>query len=64
LGQTGTKDPTIAYIVGSSKNRLKKVQSFFDRLLDESLEKEKIALDDAKVIKDIAKDDLARITVL
>lgn len=64
LAQTGTKDPTIAYIVGSSKNRLKKVQAFFDRLLDESLEKEKIAIDDAKVIKDIAKDDLSRITVL
>lgn len=59
-----TKDPTIAYIVGSSKNRLKKVQAFFDRYLDESLEKEQIDLNDAKVIKDIAKDDLARITVL
>lgn len=64
LEKTGAKDPTIAYIVGSSKNRLKKVQQFFDRYLDESLEKQKIDLNDAKVIKDIAKDDMARITVL
>jgi predicted aldo/keto reductase-like oxidoreductase len=50
--------------VGSSKNRLKKVQSYFDRYLDESLEKQNLDLNDAKVIKDIAKDDLQRITVL
>lgn len=59
-----TKDPTIAYIVGSSKNRLKKVQAYFDRYLDESLEKQSLDLNDAKVIKDIAKDDLQRVTVL
>lgn len=64
LEKSGTKDETIAYIVGSSKNRLRKVQAFFDRYLDESLEKEQIDLNDAKVIKDIAKDDLSRITVL
>lgn len=64
LGQTGTKDPTIAYIVGSSKNRLKKVQAYFDRYLEESLEKQSLDLNDAKVIKDIAKDDLQRVTVL
>jgi hypothetical protein len=64
LAQTGTKDPTIAYIVGSSKDRLKKVQAVFDRYLDESIEKVKLERGDLWLIKDIAKDDLQRITVL
>lgn len=64
LGQSGTKDPTIAYIVGSSKERLKKVQAYFDRYLDESLSKEKLGNDETKIITNIVKDDLARITVL
>ena len=64
LEQTGTKDPTIAYIVGSSKERLKKVQAYFDRYLDESLSKEKLGNDETKIITNIVKDDLARITVL
>lgn len=64
LSQNWAKDETIAYIVGSSKNRLKKVQAYFDRYLDESLEKQSLDINDAKVIKDIAKDDLQRVTVL
>lgn len=59
-----TKDPTIAYIVGSSKGRLKKVQAYFDRYLDESLELDILDDDKTKIIKDIAKDDLQRVTVL
>jgi DNA-binding transcriptional regulator YhcF (GntR family) len=64
LSQNWTKDPTIAYIVGSSKDRLKKVQAVFDRYLDESIEKVKLERGDLWLIKDIAKDDLQRITVL
>mgnify|MGYP006323516773 CR=1 FL=1 len=47
LEQSGAKDPTIAYIVGRSKERIKTAQAIFDRYL-----------------KDIVKDDLARVTVL
>lgn len=64
LAQSGTKDPTIAYIVGKSKERMKKVQEYFDRYLDESLSKEKLGNDETKIITNIVKDDLARITVL
>lgn len=64
LGQSGTKDPTIAYIVGKSKERMKKVQAYFDRYLEESLEQERLGNDETKIITNIVKDDLARITVL
>ena len=64
LEKMWTKDETIAFIVGKSKERLKKVQAYFDRYLDESLSKEKLGNDETKIITNIVKDDLARITVL
>ena len=64
LEQTGTKDPTIAYIVGSSKNRMKRSQWIFDRWLDQIEEQDKIATRDIVVVKDIANDDMKRVTVL
>lgn len=64
LEQTGTKDETIAYIVGKSKDRMKKVQAYFDRYLEESIAKDTLDNDNTKIIATIAKDDLARITVL
>ena len=64
LGQLGTKDETIAFIVGKSKERMKKVQEYFDRYLEESLEQERLGNDQTKIIAGIVKDDLARITVL
>ena len=64
LGQTGTKDETISYIVWASKNRLKKIQQVMDRFVDESIAKDELSRSDTSLIKDIAKDDLQRITVL
>ena len=64
LEQTGTKDPTIAYIVGSSKARMKKAQAYFDRFLDEALDRDELDNDKSKIVASIIKDDLARITVL
>ena len=64
LNQNGTKDPTIAYIVDKSKDRIKRAQRIFDRYLDEVEEKEKLERADTTLVKDIIKDDLARVTVL
>lgn len=61
--QSWTKDETIAYIVGSSKNRIKKAQEIFDRYITEVEEKEKLERSDVTLVKDIVKDDLARVTV-
>lgn len=58
-----TKDPTIAYIVGSSKGRLQRSQGIFDRWLDQIEEQDKIATKDIVVVKDIASDDMKRVTV-
>jgi len=62
--QSWTKDPTIAYIVDKSKDRIKRAQRIFDRYLDEVEEKEKLERADTTLVKDIVKDDLARVTVL
>lgn len=43
---------------------MKKVQEYFDRYLEESLEQERLGNDQTKIIAGIVKDDLARITVL
>ena len=64
LGQTGAKDETIAYIVWSAKDRLKRISGIFDRYIWEVEEKPEINAFDMRTIKDIAKDDQARITVL
>lgn len=63
LSQNGTKDETIAYIVGSSKDRLQRSQGIFDRRLDQIEEQDKIATKDIVVVKDIASDDMKRVTV-
>jgi len=64
LEKTGTKDETIAYIVCKSKERIKTAQAIFDRYLDESSQKEVLENKDIVLVKDIVKDDLARVTVL
>lgn len=64
LSQNWSKDPTIAYIVDKSKDRIKRAQRIFDRYLDEVEEKEKLERADTTLVKDIIKDDLARVTVL
>lgn len=64
LSQTWTKDNAIVYIINSSKARLKKIQSVMDRFVDESIAKEKLDRHDTILIKDIANDDMKRITVL
>jgi hypothetical protein len=63
LSQNGTKDPTIAYIVGSSKGRLQRSQGIFDRRLDQIEDQDKIATRDIVVVKDIASEDMKRVTV-
>lgn len=63
LAKNGTKDETIAYIVGSSKGRLQRSQGIFDRWLDQIEEQDKIATKDIVVVKDIASDDMKRVTV-
>lgn len=64
LNQNWTKDPTIAYIVGSAKERLQRISGILDRYIDESEEKPELDHRATALIKDIAKDDLARITLL
>jgi predicted transcriptional regulator len=62
--QSWTKDPTIAYIVGNARERIKRVWALFDRYLDEIEEKNKLERWDMQLAKDIVKDDMARVTVL
>lgn len=62
--QSWTKDETIAYIVGSAKTRLRRISGIFDRYIGEVEDKKEINAFDMRTIKDIAKDDQSRITVL
>ena len=64
VAQSGTKDETIAYIVDKSKERIKTAQAIFDRYIQESADKETLEKWDITLVKDIVKDDLARVTVL
>lgn len=48
----------------SAKNRLRKVSAVFDRFVDESCAKDVLNRSDASLIKEIARDDMARINVL
>ena len=64
LEQSWAKDPTIKYIVWSAKNRIKRSQGIFDRYLDEVEDKDKLVRQDISLVKEIVKDDQARITVL
>lgn len=66
--QSWTKDPTIAYIVDSAKNRIKNISRVLDhktkKILDKVEKDEDIDNRDVFLLKDIAKDDLWRVTVL
>lgn len=68
LSQNWTKDPTIAFIVDSAKNRIKNISRVLDHKTKKILDKveldEDIENKDVFLLKDIAKDDLARVTVL
>lgn len=63
LSQNWTKDDTIRYIVDESKKRIQRSQRIFNRYLDEVEEKEKLERWDIILVKDITKDDMARVTV-
>lgn len=63
LKQNWSKDETIAYIVGSAKNRIKRVSKLFDRYVDEIEEKDKLERADIALAKEIVKDDLQRTTI-
>lgn len=64
LKQNWTKDETIAYIVGSAKNRLKRIADIKDRYIDEVEEKEELDNRDVDLITRIGKEDMSQITVL
>lgn len=63
LEQTWAKDETIQYIVWASKARIQRVQWIFDRYIDEVESKDELKRSDVTIIKDIAKDDMQRVTV-
>lgn len=79
LGHSGAKDETIQYIVKSSRDRLKDISKIFDHQIrevkrkviesdegDVVIYKEWVTIDNKTLtlLKDVAKDDQARITVL
>lgn len=64
LNSNWTKDETIAYIVTSAKNRIKRVSALFDRYVEQIEIKEELDNRDVALAKDIVKDDMARVTVL
>ncbi len=59
--QSWTKDETIKYIVDSSKNRIRRAQWIFDRFLDQVEEKSEITKSDVWMVKELVKDDQARV---
>ena len=64
LSSNWAKDDTIAYIVGSAKDRIKRVSNIFDRYIDQIEWQEELSNRDIALAKDIVKDDMARVTVL
>jgi hypothetical protein len=64
LEKSGAKDETILYIVNWAKSRLKKIDDVLNRFVNESVAKYELNRSDTSLIKDIANDDLKRITVL
>lgn len=64
LKQNWSKDETIMYIVWSAKDRLKRISVVFDKYVEQVEKKKKLENKDVALAKDIAKDDLQRITVL
>jgi|AntRauTorckE5430_2_1112549.scaffolds.fasta_scaffold02240_1 hypothetical protein len=64
LKQTWSKDPIISYIVEGAKNRLQRIDGLLDRFVLEAEEKPTLDRRDISLVKDFAKDDLQRITVL
>jgi len=61
--KSGIKDETIAYIVHSSKERIKRAVAIFDKYLDQVEEKDKLDRADIALTKDIVKDDMARVNI-
>lgn len=64
LEQTGAKDATIAYIVGSARDRIKRVSAIFDRYVDQVENKSTLDNKDISLAKDIVKDDMDRVMKL
>lgn len=64
LKKNWSKDETIAYIVTSAKNRIKRVSALFDRYVEQIEIKKELDNRDVALAKDIVKDDMARVTVL
>ncbi len=64
MNQNWTKDPIIAYIVNASKERIKRASALFDRFIYEVETKEELSRSDTQLIKEIVKDDMARVNVL
>lgn len=63
LEQSGTKDENITYIVGAAKQRISKISKLLDRYVNEVDAKKELERGDVSLVKDIAKDDQARVTV-
>jgi len=67
LKQTWTKDPTITYIVNSAKERIKTISRVLDHKAQEVIDRieswDQIDNRDIYLLKEIAKDDQARVTV-
>lgn len=63
LELSGTKDEVIAYIVGWAKDRLYRLSGIFDRYIDEVELKNELDRRDVSLMKDVAKDDLQRVTI-
>lgn len=64
LSKNWTKDETIAFIVDRAKERIRKVSAIFDRFVSEAEAKKDLDRSDVYEIRNIVKDDLARVTVL
>lgn len=63
LKQNWSKDEEITYIVGAAKKRISKISKLLDRYVNEVDAKKELERGDVSLVKDIAKDDQARVTV-
>jgi hypothetical protein len=67
LEQTWVKDPTITYIVNSAKERIKTISRVLDHKAQEVIDRiesgDQIDNKDVYLLKEIAKDDQARVTI-
>lgn len=64
LSQNWVKDPVIAYIVGSAKNRLQRISNIKDRYIDQLELTEELGTKEVDLANKLSQEDVKLVTVL